>query len=505
MKTKISMLVLALAGASQYVSAGECGPDTMFLRGTNNQWTTTAMTCANGVWEAQAYFSGTDARFKFDRFGDWSENWGDNNSDGVVDYFGGDIYATSGDGYYGIEFDSNTGTYRFAKCDGKRLSHTPSGGLPEQMTAFNCSADGEWFGDIEVAAGQTWDITNANLPEMFTRYGDNEPDGTLDANGSPLSFDLAGEYRLSVNPDAMSYAVEALDCGPEMRYERPSLTGHLQTHSMTCNLETRRWEAEIAPWSSTSPLIQFHIRDANDDNWGDSNSNGFSGALTQSEGFIFDDGRTFTVSVDPVTMDYALYYEDCGPQLEYERPSMTGKLQSHDMTCDTTTGEWYALIEPWSPTSPLIQFHIQDPQDNAWGDSDSNGVAGDLVAGEGFFFSNGQSILIRVDLSNQTYTISDNFTSNFDQVYFRGTPNGWGTTAMTLIADNTWEIVASFSDSNARFKFDVYGDWSENYGDNNSDGIADANGADIFVSTNNAYRIIFNDFDLTYTVELTTP
>ncbi len=505
MKTQLSILVLALAGASQYVSAGECGPDTMYLRGTNNQWATTAMTCNNGVWETQGYFAGSDARFKFDRYGDWSENWGDNNNDGVIDWFGGDIYTSAGDGYYGIEFNSNAGTYRVAKCNGKRLSHTPSNALPEQTQYFECTADGVWTADIQVGENQTWDITNANLPEMFTRYGDNEPDGNLDANGSPLSFDLAGEYRLTVDSVAMSYEVEALDCGPTIRYERPSLTGHLQTHSMECNLETRRWEANIEPWSPTSPLIMFHIRDANDDNWGDSNTNGYSGALTQSEGFLFDDGRSFTVSVDPVSMDYALYYEDCGPQLKYERPSMTGKLQSHDMSCDNETGEWYALIEPWSYTSPMIQFHIRDPQGNAWGDINSDGVAGALVQSEGFIFSDGRSVLIRVNLSDQSYTISDDFTSNYDQVYFRGTPNGWATSEMTLVADNTWEITASFTDASARFKFDVYGDWSENFGDNNADGVADVNGADIYVNTNNQYRILFNDFDLTYSVELVTP
>ncbi|HMO05471.1 MAG TPA: CotH kinase family protein [Kiritimatiellia bacterium] len=89
-----------------------------------------------------------------------------------------------------------------------------------------------------------------------------------------------------------------------------------------------------------------------------------------------------------------------------------------------------------------------------------------------------------------------NLAKTYNQMFFRGTANGWGTTAMSLVSNYTWEITATFgSAANERFKFDVNGDWSLNFGDNNNDGIADQSATlDIPVTQGaGAYRIRFND------------
>ncbi len=94
------------------------------------------------------------------------------------------------------------------------------------------------------------------------------------------------------------------------------------------------------------------------------------------------------------------------------------------------------------------------------------------------------------------------YAKNYDQVYLRGTTNNWGTTAMSLVADNTWRVQATFSGAaNDRFKLDIYGDWSLNFGDTNQDGIADQGGSDIYI-TNGAgsYIITFNDQTKAYSV-----
>jgi len=60
--------------------------------------------------------------------------------------------------------------------------------------------------------------------------------------------------------------------------------------------------------------------------------------------------------------------------------------------------------------------------------------------------------------------VSRNFTSSWSNAYFRGTPNSWGTTAMELVGNNTWSVVADFNgQTNPRFKIDRHGDWGENY------------------------------------------
>lgn len=95
------------------------------------------------------------------------------------------------------------------------------------------------------------------------------------------------------------------------------------------------------------------------------------------------------------------------------------------------------------------------------------------------------------------------FARSYATVYLRGTHNGWSTsTPMQLVADNSWELLASFgSGGSERFKFDTAGDWSSNFGDSNNDGIADAGGADIAVSGGaGSYRIYFNDLSRSYRI-----
>jgi glucoamylase len=95
------------------------------------------------------------------------------------------------------------------------------------------------------------------------------------------------------------------------------------------------------------------------------------------------------------------------------------------------------------------------------------------------------------------------FKYTYPQMYLRGTNNAWGTDRMDLVADHTWRIkqVPFGGGPNERFKFDVAGDWSNNYGDNNSDGIGDYFGADIPITQGaGSYTITFNDETKAYTV-----
>ena len=57
--------------------------------------------------------------------------------------------------------------------------------------------------------------------------------------------------------------------------------------------------------------------------------------------------------------------------------------------------------------------------------------------------------------------------ADWENCYFRGTPNNWEVTPMKKVDDNTWSIVAKFSggdkDGGPRFKISRYPDWSESY------------------------------------------
>jgi hypothetical protein len=89
------------------------------------------------------------------------------------------------------------------------------------------------------------------------------------------------------------------------------------------------------------------------------------------------------------------------------------------------------------------------------------------------------------------------------QMYLRGTHNGWAAGPMTKVAGarDLWTAEARFAGQpSPRFKFDVTGDWSENYGDADRDGIADRGGADITVPRDNVYTITFDALTKRYTV-----
>lgn len=91
--------------------------------------------------------------------------------------------------------------------------------------------------------------------------------------------------------------------------------------------------------------------------------------------------------------------------------------------------------------------------------------------------------------------------SVFESLYFRGTANGWGTTAMSLVSDYTWQTdVYLDGQANQRFKLDVYGDWSYNFGDNNADGVLEQTGNDIFTGAIGHYRLQVNDQQLSYSL-----
>lgn len=65
---------------------------------------------------------------------------------------------------------------------------------------------------------------------------------------------------------------------------------------------------------------------------------------------------------------------------------------------------------------------------------------------------------------------------------FRGTANGWASTALENVSDSEFQTCQTFASDNPRFKIDRFGDWSESY---------PASG-DYSVSANKSYNISFN-------------
>lgn len=97
--------------------------------------------------------------------------------------------------------------------------------------------------------------------------------------------------------------------------------------------------------------------------------------------------------------------------------------------------------------------------------------------------------------STKAITVTKLSTTEWSNAYFRGTPNNWGTTAMSKVGTNLWQTVQDFSgQTNPRFKIDRNGDWTENYP-----------AQDYLISTPGRYKITFNDSTKSITVDIDTP
>jgi alpha-amylase len=91
------------------------------------------------------------------------------------------------------------------------------------------------------------------------------------------------------------------------------------------------------------------------------------------------------------------------------------------------------------------------------------------------------------------------FAASLPSLFFRGTPNDWGTTRMTLVGDHLWEAQVQLDGrAGQRWKLDVTGDWSHNYGDNDSDGRLERTGRDIYTDAVGTFRVQVDDSALTY-------
>jgi hypothetical protein len=99
--------------------------------------------------------------------------------------------------------------------------------------------------------------------------------------------------------------------------------------------------------------------------------------------------------------------------------------------------------------------------------------------------------------------VGGGYARTYPQVFFRGTPNAWkADRSFELIADNTWRItVTTLNSTTERFKFDIHGDWSLNFGDTNKDKVADQGGADIALPAARTVTLTWNDKTRVYSIQ----
>ena len=112
-------------------------------------------------------------------------------------------------------------------------------------------------------------------------------------------------------------------------------------------------------------------------------------------------------------------------------------------------------------------------------------------------------------IANVTTKTSSAYTSNYSDMYLRGSMNSWGATAMTLTANNTWTVSVNLTAAAATtYKYEIGGatTWSTNWGTGSSSGTAALNGGNLSYTpgVTGSYTFKFNDSTLAYSVTSNT-
>jgi len=456
-----------------------CGTQAMYLRGSFNAWGNLAMSCNNGIWMATGVaFDSGDAspRFKFDATGDWVEYFGDdtaNYADNVVvrNGFSVDVSAE----VYDITFDFFRKKMTVERNVGNRAPVAVAGT------------------DIQLVIGEEAQFIGS---------------GSYDSDGSIASYEwsngLSGETASQVYPDLGTFSVtltvtdneglsstntlvvtvtdgsEPLQSNFNQVYLRGTFNGW-GTSSMEL-VADNTWQSTVIFTGNGNERFKFDILGDWSENYGDNEQDGT--AEDRSGDNIQVTTGSYTITFNDVTYAYTVINN--GGNVA---PTANASSNQAISMGDTVTIDGSASIDP---DGNIVSYNWSN------GETSQSFVQTFDVAGEFSFSLTVTDDEGATSTDTVTITVTDpsiSYTSNFDQLYIRGTNNGWGNTEMVLVADNTWQAEVEFgSASDERFKFDVYGDWSFNIGDNNDNGWAKKSEDDIAITQGaGTYRIIFND------------
>ena len=104
---------------------------------------------------------------------------------------------------------------------------------------------------------------------------------------------------------------------------------------------------------------------------------------------------------------------------------------------------WEATVTFDGQTNQRFKFDVAGDWVTNFGDTDVNGVA--EQSGSDIYTSLVGEYKVQFNDETLAYSLTlvgePVYTSTYDSMYFRGTPNSWEATAMTLVADNTWQAI----------------------------------------------------------------
>jgi hypothetical protein len=456
---------------------------TMYFRGTPNGFGTTAMTLvADYTWQADVVFgAAANERFKFDAKGDWTQNFGDTDKNGIADSFGADIPVLQGAGAYQIRFNDQTLGYQITKAIIDNPNKPPvakAGADILTKVGRSVTLDGSTSSDSDGSiVSYHWSngVAGAKANTTFASPGIISITLTVTDDKGATATDEVLVYVLS-NQEPIAEA------GPDVSVSVGAVVNFSATGSF-----------------DPDGAVKLY-------GWG----NGASTATTSQK---YDQAGTYTMKLIVTDDDGGTEWDEVTIQVTGQAraavfPSLyvRGTHNSWGTTTPMTLiadNTWQADVNFVLGSGDVFKFDVKGDWTQNYGDNNGDGVSD--ANGANIAITKGAG-LYRITYNDKTHAFTaskQGFSAVYASMYLRGTHNNWAIdTPMKLVADNTWQVDVTFGNTTQeRFKFDVKGDWSVNFGDANKDGAAESNAADIYITQGfGNYRIVFNDQSKAYTI-----
>ncbi|WP_445361019.1 alpha amylase C-terminal domain-containing protein [Microbulbifer sp. EKSA005] len=415
----------------------------------------------------------------------------------------GDVISVGSNGYATF----NVAAYSAAAIHGGQLSG-PCGdecsgtGFPSlyfrgtannwEATAFELVADNTWqlVVNFDGQADQRFKLDIYG--DWAENYGDDGADGTLDQTGEDIYTSVTGNYLIEVNDETLAYSITEVS------------SQQAPTASVTPVSSTVEVNQSVTLDASSSTDSDGSVISYSWSSGGSSSSTTLSfasaGTYTETVTVTDNDGLTDSATATITVTDPNAGYAQNFTALNFRGTPNSWGTQAMTLVADNT---WRATVVFDGSSNQRFKFDVSSDWAENYGDNNADGSL--EQGGDDIYTDVSGTYIVEVNDETLSYSLTcadcGSYTSNFSSLYFRGTPNSWDADAMELVSDNTWEIQVNFDgQSQQRFKFDVNADWSENYGDSDSDGDLEQGGSDIYTSVSGSYKVHVNDQTMIYSV-----
>ena len=161
------------------------------------------------------FYLEANTEFKFAQ-GGWDLNWGDDGADGTLDPGGANIKVNE-TGFYLLEADLNTLTYKVTKTDWGLIGSATPNGWDSDIDLTYDATEKAWTitadlvaGEVKFRANNGWDLN----------YGDDGANALLERGGANISIPAAGTYLIKLYLDSPdhTYYVEKFASESDKRY-----------------------------------------------------------------------------------------------------------------------------------------------------------------------------------------------------------------------------------------------------------------------------------------------